>query len=165
MAEMPSSSICANPTMNAWNAAAGSLSHSALNCSAVMPDTRAKSSNACPPVAAATSMLISALENAEPPISARTPTDDSAAAKPNICASLRPTWSPAAARRSDMFMMSASVVAKLLPRSTSVAPRLPNCAWSMLVMLANFASVEAASSATMLVELPRSIIVRVKSTR
>ena len=73
-------------------------------------------------------MLISALENAEPPISARTPTDESAAAKPRICGSVSPTCSPAAARRSDIFMMSDSTVAKLLPKSTSVAPRLPNCA-------------------------------------
>ena len=35
----------------------------------------------------------------------------------------------------------------------------------MFVMLANFASVEAASLATMSVELPRSIMVRAKSTR
>ena len=35
----------------------------------------------------------------------------------------------------------------------------------MFVMLANFASVDAASFATMSVELPRSIMVRAKSTR
>ena len=62
-------------------------------------------------------------------------------------------------------MMEDSVVANLLPRSTSVAPRLPNRLWSMFVMLANFASVDAASLATMSVELPRSIMVREKSAR
>ena len=36
------------------------------------------------------------LGNAEPPISARTPTEDSAAAKPRICGSVSPTWWPAA---------------------------------------------------------------------
>ena len=35
----------------------------------------------------------------------------------------------------------------------------------MFVMLANFASVDAASLATMSVELPRSIMVREKSAR
>ena len=91
MAETPSSSIRERPVMNAWNAAAGSASNSDLKPSAVRPDTRAKSSSASPPVAAATSILTSALENAEPPISASMPTDDSAAAKPRICASDSPT--------------------------------------------------------------------------
>ena len=42
-------------------------------------------------VAAATSILIKALENAEPPISASMPTEDRAVAKPRICASESPT--------------------------------------------------------------------------
>ena len=130
-----------------------------------MPDTRAKSSSASPPVAAATSMLTSALEKAEPPISASMPTDDSAAAKPRICDSERPTCVPAAARRMAMFMIADSVVAQLLPRSTSDAPRLSNSLWFMPVMFANFASTLAASSATMSVELPRSIMVRANSVR
>jgi len=37
--------------------------------------------------------------------------------------------------------------------------------WSMLIMLANFASVDAASPATISVLLPRSIIVRANSIR
>ena len=64
-----------------------------------------------------------------------------------------------------MVMMADSVVAQLLPRSTSAAPRLSNSLWLMPVILANFASTLAASSATMSVELPRSIMVRANSVR
>ncbi len=66
------------------------MSHSVLNCCAVIPATLPKSSNASPPVSDATSILTSALEKAEPPICASMPTEDSAAAKPNTCASVRP---------------------------------------------------------------------------
>ena len=87
----PSSSSLDRPTINDWNAAAGSLSHRALNCCPVIPATLPKSSSASPPVADATSILINAFEKAEPPIWASMPTEDNAAAKPNTCASVRPT--------------------------------------------------------------------------
>ena len=54
------------------------------------------------------------------------PTEDSAAAKPSTCASVRPTCLPAPAMRCAISMMGFSVVAKLLPRSTSVEPILEN---------------------------------------
>ena len=126
MALSPSSSSLDSPTMNDWNAAAGSLYHRALNCCPVIPATLPKSSSASPPVAEATSILISALEKAEPPICASIPTEDSAAAKPSTCASVRPTCLPAPAMRCAISMMGFSVVAKLLPRSTSVEPILEN---------------------------------------
>ena len=52
-----------------------------------------------------------ALLNAVPPAWASRPTEDSAVAKPRICAWLRPTCEPAAASRVAMFMMADSVVA------------------------------------------------------
>ena len=107
----PSSSILERPTMKDWKAAAGSLSHKALNCLAVMPETFAKSSRASPPVADATSIFTNALEKAEPPIWASMPTEESAVAKPRICASDKPTCLPAPARRMDMARISDSVVA------------------------------------------------------
>ena len=142
------------------------MSHSVLNCCAVIPATLPKSSNASPPVSEATSILTNALEKAEPPICASMPTEDSAAAKPNTCASVRPTCLPAPAMRCAISMMGFSVVAKLLPRSTSVEPILENWLWLVPMMFANCAMVVAASSALKSSqELPRSIITRVKSDR
>ena len=111
MALTPSSSILERPTINAWKAEAASRSHRSLNWDALIPETRAKSSSASPPVAAATSILMRALLKAEPPIWLSMPTEDRAAAKPKICASLKPTCLPAPARRRDMLMISDSVVA------------------------------------------------------
>lgn len=111
MAEMPSSSIWAMPFVNAMNAAVGSAFHRFLNSSAVMPETVAKSVRDCPPVSAASSILISALENALPPIWASMPTEDSAVATPMTCASVMPTCLPAPAMRIAISMMGASVVA------------------------------------------------------
>ena len=166
MALSPSSSSLDRPIINDWNAAAGSLSHNALNCCPVIPATLPKSSSASPPVAEATSILMSAFEKAEPPICASMPTEDSAAAKPSTCASVRPTCLPAPAMRCAISMMGFSVVAKLLPRSTSVEPMLENWLWLVPMMLANCAMVVAASSALRSSqELPRSIMTRVKSER
>ena len=154
------------PFKNPRNAAAGSLSHRALNCCPVIPATLPKSSSASPPVAEATSILIKALEKAEPPIWASMPTEDSAAAKPSTCASVRPTCLPAPAMRCAISMMGFSVVAKLLPRSTTVELMLDNCLSLVPMMLANCAMVVAASSALRSSqELPRSIMTRVKSER
>ena len=126
MADSPLSSRLESPTINASKAAAGSDSNSVLNCCPVIPHTMANPSRASPPVAQATSILMSALENAEPPISASIPTEDSAVAKPRTWASVRPTCLPAPASRCAISMIGFSVVAKLLPRATIVEPILEN---------------------------------------
>ena len=71
--------------MKASMASAGLASHRSLKACSVMPDTREKSVNACPPVSTATCILMIALLNAVPPASASSPTDESAVAKPKIC--------------------------------------------------------------------------------
>ena len=117
-------------------------------------------------MAEATSILMSAFENAEPPICASMPTEDSAVAKPSTCASVSPTCLPAPARRCAISMMGFSVVAKLLPRSTMVEPMFWNRLWFVPMTLANLAMEVAASSAFKSSQLlPRSIMTRVKSVR
>ena len=162
IAPMPSSFMPPRPTINAWNASAGLLSHIWANCSLVMPATRAKSSSALDPVETAISILRSAFENALPPASASRPRELSAAENPRICGSVSPTCLPAAPMRTAISMMSASVVAKLLPRSTSVAPMFENRLCAMPVMLANFAIAEAASAPARLVLMPSRTMVSVK---
>ena len=66
--------------------------------------------------------------------------------------------------RCAISMIGFSVVAKLLPRSTSVEPIFEN--WLVPMMLANWAMVVAASFAfRSSQEFPRSIMTRVKSDR
>ena len=165
MADTPCSSILDRPTMNASIAPAGSAFHMALNSSVVTPATLAKSLSESLPVSTATCIWIMAFEKAVPPASASRPTDESAVAKPSICDCVRPTCAPAAPSRIAMFIMALSVVAKLLPKSTNAAPKRPKSLCAIFVTLANCAMAVAASSATMSVELPRSIMVRVKSTK
>ena len=119
----------------------------------------------CPPVSTATCICTMALLNAVPPASASRPTEDNAVANPRICGCVSPTCDPDAARRDAMFMISDSVVAKLLPRSTSDDPKFRNCPCAMPVIFANCAMDVAASFAARLVELPRSTIVRVNDSR
>ena len=68
------------------------------------------------------SNLLSSLEIAVPPASASMPTEESAVAMAMICGSVSPTTAPVEASRVAMDTMSASVVAKLLPKSTMEEP-------------------------------------------
>ena len=111
MEDTPCSSIWDRPTMNFSIAPAGSEFHRALNSSVVSPATLAKSFRDLPLVSTATCISIMALLNAVPPAWASRPTEDSAVAKPRICACVRPTCEPAAASRVAMSMMADSVVA------------------------------------------------------
>ena len=110
-------------------------------------------------VSTATCICVITLENAEPPASASMPTDVRPVAKPRICASVRPIWAPAPARRDAIFIMADSVVAKLFPKSTNAEPKLRTLSCPVPVMLKNWAMVLAASFATMSVDSPKSIIV------
>ena len=116
------------------------------------------------PVFDATCILTSVLEIAEPPISASIPTDDSAAESPRISASLIPTCEPAPANLNAIAVISASVVAKLLPKSTIDDPNLSNSVWGIPVIFASFAKDVAATSADRFVDSPISIIVFVNPT-
>ena len=93
-----------------------SFSYAFLKSLADIPATLAKLSKLLPPLAQATSMLTINLENALPPASAPKPKLDSDAAKPKMSASVIPTCLPAAASLNDICMISASVVAVLLPK-------------------------------------------------
>ena len=164
MALMPSSSSLDSPFMKAMNPAAGSLCHRARNSSSVMPATRAKSSSASPPSTAATSIILSALLMAVPPAWASRPTDDSAAAKPRIWLSVSPTCLPAAASLSAISIMEPSVVAKLLPSSTTVEPRFFTMLWSVWAIFMNLAMTVAASEPLRSsVDTDKSCMVRVNS--
>ena len=93
-----------------------------LNCSALMPATSANSASFGEPVCTMVSKFLSRVDIALPPASASMPTEDSAVATAIISASDSPMMAPDDASRVPMATMSASVVAKLLPRSTMVAP-------------------------------------------
>ena len=73
-------------------------------------------------MATSLSMVDMMVEIAVPPASASMPMDDSAVASPSTSASVRPMDLPAPAMRMAMCEMSASVVAKLLPKATMVEP-------------------------------------------
>ena len=103
-------------------------------------------------------------ETAEPPISASTPTDERAVARPKISPCVNPICVPAPANRKAISVISDSVVAKLFPKSTIADPRLLNLSCGNLVMLANLARDVAACSADMFVDSPMSIMVFVKLT-
>ena len=164
-ADAPSSSSFPRPSMNFWNTCTGSLSHCSTNSFSVRPDTIAKSFRASPPVRAATSMLIRALDIDEPPAWALIPTEDSAAARPSTCASVRPICLPAPAMRMAIVTMGSSVVAKLLPSSATVEPMFLNSDWSVFMMLANLARLVAAVSASRSVLLfARSVMTRENSS-
>ena len=91
--------------------------------------------------------------------------------KDTTCASVRPTCFADDASRSDISVISSSVVANLLPRSTIVDPKrsqllIPDLSISAIPMIfANFASLVAASSALRLVDTSMLIIVSVKSVK
>ena len=161
LVDMPICSVCERPSTKAVSASAGRVSHIVANCSADMPDTCANSSRDSPPSSTALPMRFIVVDMAVPPASASMPTDDIAAAMPRISPSESCACAPAPARRIDMSTISDSVVAKLLPRPTTEAPRRPTSCWLVWVMFMNRASAVAAWSADMFVDSPRSIIVRV----
>ena len=203
----PLSCAWPNPFINSDRAPAASSFHAFLNCSAVIPDTAAKSSKFVPAVISCfTSVLVIpilwhkslkslelladnnskslkdipvffntlfnlfplcstafciftiAFDIAEPPISASIPTELNAVASPKICPSDIPIWWPAPASLIAIFTISASVVAKLFPKSTIDEPNLSKSFCDICVIFANLASCDAASSAVKFVEFPKSII-------
>ena len=92
-----------------------------------------------------------------PPASASMPMDDSAVARPSTSDSVSPMDFPAPAMRMAMWLMSASVVAKLLPSSTMVEPKLRVWSCDVPMMLANCANSVAASSVLMLVAMSKPL--------
>ena len=159
----PFSSTLPKPPRNISNAPEASRSNAALNSSPDTPATFAKLFRSLFPVATPTVIRLINFENALPPASASNPTEVSPAASPKISGSVSPASSPAAASRSPMSTMFASVAAKLLPRSTIVEPKRSKSSCDIPVMLANFARATAASLALRLVVSPMSIITLVKS--
>ena len=93
------------------------------NSRADIPATDANSSRSSPPFATAFSISVIVCVIAVPPASASMPTEDIAAASAMISGSVNPANSPADARRVAIATISASVVAKLLPRPTITEPR------------------------------------------
>ncbi len=130
-------------------------------CSATACFRGAKAST---PVSVANCICTINLENADPPASASIPTDDNAAAKPTMSPSVMPICFPAPAKRKPISVISDSVVAKLLPKSTIAEPRLLNLSCDICVMLAKRARDVAAVSADIFVDSPISIIVLVNPT-
>ncbi|MPM81548.1 hypothetical protein SDC9_128602 [bioreactor metagenome] len=118
----PERLICPNPSINAAKAFEGSCFHIAENCSAVKFATLAKSPSPSEPVATMTSNCFTNLEMALPPASASMPREEIVVAMANICGSVNPTKSPAAANLEDISTISDSVVAALFPSSTMVEP-------------------------------------------
>ena len=112
------------PEMKEVRAETASCSHASANSSAVMPLSSAYFSSVSPPLATAFSMPLSVWVMAVPPASASMPTEDMAAASARIWGSLRPARVPADASRVAIRVISASVVAKLLPKSTMTEPSL-----------------------------------------
>ena len=119
----PALSIFPKPSTKDIVAPAASSLNAFLNSLPVMPATLANFASSSPPALAS---LINVFENAVPPACASIPTLERAPAKPRVCASVRPITFPAPARRRPISMISLSVVARLLPRSTIVEPRLEN---------------------------------------
>ncbi|OPZ78845.1 MAG: hypothetical protein BWY79_00648 [Actinobacteria bacterium ADurb.Bin444] len=161
----PSPCISPRPVMNALMAPAASVSNLALNSSADMPATAAKFVRDSPPLWAAEYISSITLENAVPPASAAMPTEERAPAKPSVCASVMPMVDPAPASRRAISTISPSVVARLLPSATTVAPRFENSVWGIWVMLASRARDVAASVEDMLVDMPSLTIVSLKDRR
>ena len=131
--------------MKAMTAPVASSSNFVLKSSTDIPAASAHNASCSPPAATAVFISSITLENAVPPASALTPTEDRAAASPIISAWLMPITVPAPARRMAISAISPSVVAMLLPKSTITEPRLLKNAVSMPVILANRAKVVAAS--------------------
>ena len=119
----PCSSRLPSPRINAVRAPSASVFHISANESADIPATSAKLCKESSPVATAFSMALSVCVMAVPPASASMPTEDIAAASAMICGSVNPASLPPEARRVPICVISDSVVAKLLPRSTITAPR------------------------------------------
>ena len=117
------------------------------------------------PAASSSKAAANSEENAEPPASASMPTEDRAPEKDMISASVMPTCAPAPAMRILMSTISFSVVARLLPRSTMVAPSRSKSSWDIPVMFARRERLVAASSAVMLVDVPSMAMISVKSSR
>ena len=160
--EPPCFSISPRPLTTAVSAPAESFSQACLNSAALMPAVSAHSRSCSPPFCTDASMLIMVFESAVPPASALMPTEENAADRPMMSASLMPTWAPAPAILMPKLTTSASVVAILLPSATIEEPRRSKFVCFMPVMLAKRASAVAASSAARFVDSPMSIIVRVK---
>ncbi|CCY18311.1 unknown [Eubacterium sp. CAG:786] len=118
---LPLRSVSLSPFVKAESALSASLLNSSLNASCERFATLAKSSSPAP-VSTASCKDLSILDIAEPPASASIPSDESAVAAAIIWGSERPVSSPVEASRKPMLTISASVVAKLLPRSTTVDP-------------------------------------------
>lgn len=102
---------------------------------------------------------------AEPPASASMPREDRAVDRPRMSASVMPAWWAAEASLPAMDTMSLSVVAKWLPRSTTVDARLDTVPCDAPVMFMNLASSVAAVSASMLVAMSRPEMTCANSSR
>ena len=161
----PSDSMLPRPWINWMMAPAASSSKAAANSAADIPATSANCSSPSPPCWTASDILEIRVENAEPPASASMPTEDRAPEKDMISASVMPTCAPAPAMRILMSTISFSVVARLLPRSTMVAPSRSKSSWDIPVMFARRERLVAASSAVMLVDVPSMAMISVKSSR
>ena len=156
-ASMPTSTAESAPTASLPQASTNSSTDMFAVCAHVLTEPAF--------VATALSMLDMMVEMAVPPASASMPMDDSAVARPSTSASDSLIDFPAPAMRMAMCEMSASVVAKLLPRATMVEPKLRVLPCDMSMMLANWASSVAASSALMLVAMSRPLTTSPNSCR
>ncbi|MNW50215.1 hypothetical protein D3C74_276620 [compost metagenome] len=162
--DSPSAPALPKPMTNDSNAAPASSRQAVWNAEEVIPAVLANKSRVSPPVSTLAPIRFIVIDMAEPPASASIPTDDIAADMPMICPSDKPICTPAPARRIDIAIISASVVAKLLPSPTSVEPSLSTSLSEVPVMFAKRAKLVAASSADKFVDSPKSIIVLVNPT-
>ena len=165
IAEPPLFSIFLSPPIKSVIAPVASVLNFSLNWSADIPATLANCSSASPPVSVATSMLIISLLKAVPPLSLAIPNEDKVAANPKISASDIPICEPAAASPKAMFIISASVVAVLLPKSTRELPNLSTVPVPLPVIFKNLASAVDASSLDKLVVSPNITAVFVNVSR
>ena len=88
-----------------------------------MPDTSANFCSFLSPVETDRSIVFNILETELPPAAASIPNEDNAVDNPNTSLELKPTILPATPNLVAIFIISASVVENLFPKSTIVEPK------------------------------------------
>ena len=162
----PCSRAVLRPLIKACKASAGFSFQAFWNSSDVVPATlaiKARSSAESLVVnETALPIAVRVCVIAVPPASASIPTELIAVARPRISGAVRPANLPPAAKRLVISTMSRSVVAKLLPKSTTDDPNRLYSSDVKPRIFAILAIAVAASSALKFVDSPMSIIVREK---
>ena len=152
-----------SPSTKRVNASAASWRHNVAKSSTAMPATAENTRKFWFPVATASVIDCSTLPTAVPPASASMPTEANAPAMASTCASARPAILPWPAILCAKCTILLSVVARLLPRWTTVAPSRSKFLWPLCITLAICARAMAASSLAILVAVPSMAMTSVNS--